>query len=75
MPHVCAWHAAARTPLLMRGAHSPARHWPLAVVLQAARQRIEVALDAAGIKPWELSSVDNSNCAGAPLDPGLMALA
>ena len=42
---------------------------------QGAQQRIEAALQAAGIRPWELSSVDNSNCAGAPLDPSLMALA
>lgn len=43
--------------------------------VQEAQQRIEASLQAAGIKPWELSSVDNSNCADAPLDPSLMALA
>jgi hypothetical protein len=42
--------------------------------LQEAQQRIEVALERAGIKRWELSDVDNSNCVGAPLDPSLMAL-
>jgi len=30
-------------------------------------ERLEAALDSAGIKPWELSFVDNSACAGAPL--------
>ncbi|EFN53021.1 hypothetical protein CHLNCDRAFT_26298, partial [Chlorella variabilis] len=66
--------AASRAGLSYSGAilASKSGDWPAS---QAARQRIEVALDAAGIKPWELSSVDNSNCAGAPLDPGLMALA
>ena len=43
--------------------------------LQEARTRIEKLLAGAGIKPWELSNVDNSACAGAPLDPSLMALA
>lgn len=33
----------------------------------AARARIEAALDTAGIKPWELSSVSNAGCEGAPL--------
>lgn len=32
------------------------------------------ALDRAGIKMWELSSVDNSACQDAPLDPSLMAM-
>jgi hypothetical protein len=30
-------------------------------------QRIHEALHKAGIEPWELSSVDNSVCVGAPL--------
>jgi hypothetical protein len=29
--------------------------------------RVHEALGRAGIEPWELSSVDNSNCVGAPL--------
>lgn len=32
-----------------------------------AVQRLERALDIGGIKMWELSLVDNSECAGAPL--------
>lgn len=31
--------------------------------------RIAAALERAGIKMWELSNVDNSNCVGAPLVP------
>jgi hypothetical protein len=31
-------------------------------------QRVHAALDRAGIKPWELSLVDNSACAGVPLE-------
>ena len=38
-------------------------------------QRIEASLEPAGIKMWELSNVDNSACAEAPLDPSLMAMA
>ena len=29
--------------------------------------RVHAALDRAGLKPWELSRVDNSQCAGVPL--------
>lgn len=66
--------AASRAGLSYSGAilASSDGQWP---TLQGAQQRIEAALQAAGIRPWELSSVDNSNCAGAPLDPSLMALA
>ena len=45
--------------------------WPDASQLP----RIEQALERAGIKMWEVSSVDNSRCEGAPLDPSLMAMA
>lgn len=31
--------------------------------------RLERALDTAGIRPWELSRVDNSDCGGAVLEP------
>ncbi len=34
----------------------------------ATLQRLEAALDLAGIKPWELSLVNNNDCAGAPLE-------
>jgi hypothetical protein len=34
---------------------------------QAHAARIDAALRRAGIEPWELSFVDNSACAGAPL--------
>ncbi len=44
-------------------------------LLQEARRRIEASLESAGIKTWELSTVDNSGCSGAPLDPSLMAMA
>ena len=44
-------------------------------LLQEALERIEASLQGAGIKMWELSTVDNSACAGAPLDHGLMAMA
>lgn len=30
-------------------------------------QRIKLALEKCGIKPWELFSVDNSSCSSAPL--------
>lgn len=46
-----------------------------AITVQEAQQRIEATLQSAGIRPWELSSVDNSNCVDAPLDPSLMAMA
>lgn len=36
--------------------------WP-----QQYTDRIHEALHRAGIEPWELSTVDNSACAGAPL--------
>ena len=45
------------------------------VPLPETLQRIEASLQGAGIKMWELSTVDNSACAGAPLDHGLMAMA
>ncbi|KAL4444678.1 hypothetical protein ABPG77_002495 [Micractinium sp. CCAP 211/92] len=66
--------AASRAGLSYSGAilASKEGQWPTS---QEAQQRIEASLQAAGIKPWELSSVDNSNCADAPLDPSLMALA
>lgn len=49
--------------------------WPIITCVQASQQRIEAALEGAGIKRWELSNVDNSACADAPLDPSLMAMA
>jgi hypothetical protein len=36
--------------------------WP-----SAYTERVHGALRDAGIEPWELSIVDNSACAGAPL--------
>lgn len=36
--------------------------WPAAYT-----ERIHAALQVAGIEPWELSTVDNSQCVGAPL--------
>lgn len=36
--------------------------WPAAYT-----DRIHTSLRTAGIEPWELSSVDNSQCVGAPL--------
>lgn len=33
----------------------------------AAKERIEAALDACGIQMWEMYSVDNDDCASAPL--------
>ncbi|KAI3424929.1 hypothetical protein D9Q98_008313 [Chlorella vulgaris] len=66
--------AASRAGLSYSGAilASKSGEWPKS---QAARQRIEAVLDSAGIKTWELSNVDNSNCVGAPLDRSLLALA
>lgn len=43
---------------------TPDGSWPSSAEYQ---RRIEVALDSAGIKRWELSDVDNSGCEGAPL--------
>jgi len=40
----------------------------------AARSRIYRALDRAGIKPWELTSVDNSRCENPPLVPADVAV-
>jgi hypothetical protein len=39
--------------------------WPSA---HGQAARVEAALARAGIMPWEVSRVDNSNCAGAPLE-------
>ncbi|KAL4427643.1 hypothetical protein ABPG75_001732 [Micractinium tetrahymenae] len=66
--------AASRAGLSYSGAILASRdgQWPAS---QEARLRIDAALEAAGIKPWELSTVDNFACADAPLDPSLMALA
>ncbi|KAL4855815.1 hypothetical protein ACK3TF_003588 [Chlorella vulgaris] len=66
--------AASRAGLSYSGAilASKSGEWPES---QAARQRIEAVLDLAGIKTWELSNVDNSNCVGAPLDRSLLTLA
>ena len=67
--------AASRAGLSYSGAILASRDgaWPAA---PAARRRIAAALDAAGIKEWELSNVDNSlPPSEAPLDPSLMALA
>ncbi|PSC68636.1 violaxanthin de-epoxidase-related [Micractinium conductrix] len=66
--------AASRAGLSYSGAILASKdgQWPAS---EEARTRIEKLLAGAGIKPWELSNVDNSACAGAPLDPSLMALA
>ncbi|KAI7835779.1 hypothetical protein COHA_010322 [Chlorella ohadii] len=66
--------AASRAGLSYSGAilASKSGDWP---TTKDARARIQRALDTAGIKEWELSNVDNSGCAGAPLDPSLMAMA
>jgi hypothetical protein len=42
---------------------TPDGAWPA-----AHTQRVTEALERAGIKTWELSNSDNSNCAGAPLE-------
>ena len=61
-------------------APSPAARWP------AARQRptphpspralchATAAMERAGIKPWELSTVDNTQCGGAPLEAAVAEL-
>lgn len=56
--------AAARAGLSYSGAiiATPDGAWPA-----RHTDRIQAALDAAGIKLWELSAVDNTACAGAPL--------
>lgn len=56
--------AASRAGMSYSGAvlGTPDGRWP-----EQHADRIAKALDRAGIKPWELSTVDNSNCVGAPL--------
>lgn len=56
--------AASRAGMSYSGAvlGTPDGKWP-----EAHAGRIAKALDRAGIKSWELSYVDNSACAGAPL--------
>lgn len=56
--------AAARAGLSYSGAviGTPDGAWP-----EQHTERIAAALDKAGIKLWELSAANNSDCAGAPL--------
>ena len=35
---------------------------------QEHEEKLQAAMEAAGIKRWELFSVDNSCCEGAPLE-------
>lgn len=67
----CAFYysgAAARAGLSYSGAVLVSRSgaWPQG---EDALGRLERALDRAGIKMWELSTVNNEGCAGAPLTP------
>ena len=65
--------AASAAGLAYSGAILASRsgEWPADA---GAVGRIRGALDAAGVKMWELSNVDNSACLDSPLDPGLMAM-
>jgi hypothetical protein len=56
--------AASRAGMSYSGAvlGTPDGKWP-----EQHTARINEALDRAGIKGWELSRVDNSDCVGAPL--------
>ena len=58
--------AAGRAGLTYTGAVLASRdgEWPTSA---AALERIEVALERAGIKMWELSTVSNNECGEAPL--------
>jgi hypothetical protein len=58
-------HAALGVLLPCSGAvlGTPDGAWPA-----AHTERVTAALERAGIKTWELSASDNSNCAGAPLE-------
>lgn len=50
---------------------SKSGEWPTEA---SALERIESALDRAGIKMWELSTVSNKGCGDAPLTPSDVAL-
>lgn len=65
--------AASAAGLSYSGAILASRsgEWPASA---GAVARIRGVLDAAGVKMWELSNVDNSACIDSPLDPALMAM-